>query len=99
MGANAVDFDGDVTTTAATRAIPLGPQQQAMLAELADTPAGPAFDRTYARMQVQAHGMTVASYQAYAQSGPNPALRTYVQQALPVMEQHLAMAQRLPGAR
>lgn len=99
MGANAVDFDGDVTTTAATRAIPLSPQQQAMLAELADTPAGPAFDRTYARMQVQAHAMTVSNYQAYAQSGPNPALRAYVQQALPVMQQHLAQAQRLPGAR
>lgn len=99
IGANAVDLDGDVTTTAATQVVPLSPQQQAMLAELADTPAGPAFDRTYARMQVQAHGMTVANYQAYAQSGPNPALRAYVQQALPVMQQHLAHAQRLPGAR
>ncbi|TGD95986.1 DUF4142 domain-containing protein [Methylobacterium nonmethylotrophicum] len=99
VGANAVDLDGDVTTTAATQAVPLSPQQQAMLAELADTPAGPAFDRTYARMQVQAHSMTVANYQAYAQTGPNPALRSYVQQALPVMQQHLAMAQRLPGAR
>ncbi|GJD49142.1 hypothetical protein OPKNFCMD_1872 [Methylobacterium crusticola] len=98
-GASAVDFDGDVTTTAATGVVPLGPEQQAMLAELASTPAGPGFDRTYAQMQVQAHRMTVANYQAYAQSGPNPALRAYVQQALPVMEQHLAMAERLPGAR
>ena len=60
---------------------------------------GPRFDRTYGRMQVQAHQMAIASHQAYLQSGPNPALRTYVQQVLPSMQEHLAMAQRLPGAR
>lgn len=99
VGANAVDLDGDVTTTAATNVIPLSPQQRAMLAELAETPAGPRFDRTYARMQVQSHQMAIATHQAYLQSGPNPALRTYAQQVLPSMQEHLAMAQRLPGAR
>ncbi|MFE1598334.1 DUF4142 domain-containing protein [Methylobacterium sp. ID0610] len=97
VGANA--FDGDVTTTAATTVVPLNPEQQAMLAELAQTPAGPRFDRTYARMQIQSHRMAIASHQAYLQGGPNPALRTYVSQVLPSMEEHLAMAERLPGAR
>ncbi|WP_018259680.1 DUF4142 domain-containing protein [Methylobacterium sp. WSM2598] len=91
--------DGDVTTTAATSVVPLSPEQQAMLAELAQTPPGPRFDRTYARMQVQSHRMSIAAHQAYLQSGPNPALRTYAQQVLPSMESHLAMAERLPGAR
>ncbi|WP_187371307.1 DUF4142 domain-containing protein [Methylobacterium oryzihabitans] len=98
-GAAAVDMDGDVTTTAATQVVPLSPEQQAMLNELAAAPAGPRFDQTYGQMQVQSHRMTVASYQAYAQTGPNPALRAYAEQALPVMQQHLAQAERLPGAR
>ncbi|ACL58635.1 DUF4142 domain-containing protein [Methylobacterium nodulans] len=99
VGANAFDVEGDVTTTAATSAVPLSPEQQAMLAELSRMPPGPRFDRTYARMQIQAHRMAIASHQAYLQSGPNPALRTYVQQVLPSMQEHLAMAERLPGAR
>ncbi|MGY2051529.1 DUF4142 domain-containing protein [Methylobacterium sp. JK268] len=89
----------DVTTTAATASVPLSPEQQAMLAELARTPAGPRFDRTYARIQVQAHRTAIGMTQAYLQGGPNPALRTYAEQVLPSMQEHLAMAERLPGAR
>ena len=36
--------------------------------------------------------------QAYAQGGPNPALRNYAQQALPALQMHYNQAQRLPGA-
>jgi predicted outer membrane protein len=42
--------------------------------------------------------MSIAMTQAYAQGGPNPALRNYAQQALPALQMHLQMAQRLPGA-
>lgn len=89
----------DIDTTAGTTVVQPSPQQQQMLAELAATPAGPRFDRAYGRQQVQAHQMTISMYQSYAQGGPNPALRNYAQQALPVLQEHYAEAQRLPGAR
>jgi predicted outer membrane protein len=92
-------FDGDVDTTAGTTVIPPNPQQQAMLAELSETPAGPRFDRLYGAMQVKSHEMAIGMYQSYATSGPNPALRAHAEQALPVLQQHYQMAQRLPGAR
>jgi len=90
---------GDVNTTAGTTLVQPNPQQQAMLAELSQTPAGPRFDRLYGSMQVQSHQMAIPMYQSYAANGPNPALRAHAQQALPVLEQHYQMAQRLPGAR
>jgi predicted outer membrane protein len=90
---------GDVDTTAGTTLVQPSPQQQAMLAELSQTPAGPRFDRLYGSMQVQAHQMALPMYQSYAANGPNPALRAHAQQALPVLEHHYQMAQRLPGAR
>ncbi|MGU3536256.1 DUF4142 domain-containing protein [Methylobacterium sp. A54F] len=86
---------GDVDMTAGTTIVQPNPQQQAMLAELSATPPGARFDRLYVQQQLQAHQMTIGMTQAYAQGGPNPALRTYAQQALPVLEQHYTMAQRL----
>ncbi|MCJ2079272.1 DUF4142 domain-containing protein [Methylobacterium sp. E-016] len=91
--------NADVDQTAGTTVVQPSPEQQAMLAELSATPAGPRFDRLYVSQQVQAHRMTIGMTEAYASSGPNPALRTYAQQALPVLQHHYGMAQRLPGAR
>ena len=89
---------GDAGVTGASTVVPPNPEQQAMLAELSATPAGPRFDRLYASQQLQAHQMTIAMTQAYAQGGPNPALRNYAQQALPALQMHYDHAQRLPGA-
>ena len=89
----------DVDTTAGTTVVQPNPQQQQMLAELNATPPGARFDRLYGRQQVMAHQMSIGMHQSYAQSGPNPALRNYAQQALPVLQQHYSEAQRLPGAR
>jgi len=90
---------GDVDTTAGTTLVQPNPQQQAMLAELSQTPAGPRFDSLYGRMQVQSHEMTIGMFRSYAASGPNPALRAHAEQALPVLQSHYQMAQSLPGAR
>ena len=90
---------GDATATGASTLVPPNAQQQAMLAELSATPAGPRFDRLYASQQIQAHQMSIAMTQAYAQGGPNPALRNYAQQALPALQMHYDHAQRLAGAR
>jgi len=89
---------GGVEATGATSMVPPNQQQQAMLAELSATPAGPRFDRLYVQQQVQSHQMAIGMTQAYAQSGPNPALRTYAQQVLPSLQEHYSMLQRMPGA-
>lgn len=89
---------GDMMATGASTIVQPGPQQQAMLAELSATPPGARFDRLYASQQIQAHQMAISMTQAYAQGGPNPALRNYAQQALPALEMHYNQAQRLPGA-
>ncbi|MDP4003236.1 DUF4142 domain-containing protein [Methylobacterium sp. NEAU K] len=89
---------GDAMSTGAATIVPPSPEQQAMLAELSATPPGPRFDRLYATQQIQAHRMTIAMTQGYAQGGPNPALRNYAQQALPALQMHYDQAQRLPGA-
>ncbi len=85
-------------STGAGTMVPPNQQQQAMLAELSATPAGPRFDRLYVSQQVQSHQMAIGMTQAYAQSGPNPALRTYAQQVLPSLQEHYSMLQRMPGA-
>lgn len=82
--------------TGASTLVPPNPQQQAMLAELSATPAGARFDRLYVQQQIQSHQMAIGMTQAYAQGGPNPALRTYAQQVLPSLEQHYSMLQRMP---
>ena len=74
------------------------PEEQQMLAQLQATPAGPAFDLAYRDMQVAAHQKAVALFQNYAASGDNPTLRATAAQALPKLQQHLAMAQSLAVA-
>lgn len=69
-----------------------------MLNQLASA-RGPGFDRLYGRMQYAGHQEAVAMYSAYAQGGSDPGLRTFAQQALPTLQQHLAMAARMTGAR
>jgi predicted outer membrane protein len=59
---------------------------------------GAQFDALYGQMQVQAHREAVGLYSAYAQVGTDPSLRAFAAQTLPHLQQHLAMARRLPGA-
>ena len=59
---------------------------------------GPQFDRTYAQMQVAAHREAVGLFATYAQAGTDPGLRTFAQQTLPHLQEHLAIARSLPGA-
>ena len=70
------------------------PPEQAMLAQLRAAPAG-TFDVAYRDAQVMAHQKAIALFQNYASSGDNPTLRAAAAQALPKLQQHLAMAQAL----
>lgn len=75
----------------------LDPRHVTMINDLA-VAQGADFDRRYAIQQVAAHRDAVALLQNYAQSGDNPALRQWATQSLPMIQEHLRLAQMLPGA-
>ena len=57
------------------------------------TMSGNAFDIAYMQHMVQDHQTTVADFQKQAQSGSDPALKAFAQKQLPILQQHLQMAQ------
>lgn len=61
--------------------------------------SGPAFDAAYGQMQFVSHQEALALHSFYAQSGTDPNLRAFAAQTAPIVEEHLAMSQRLPGMR
>lgn len=56
---------------------------------LRDTPAKD-FDRVYVHMMVPDHRQTVQMFEKYALTGKDPDVRSFVQQTLPVLKEHLA---------
>ena len=50
---------------------------------------GQSFDQLYVHMMVPGHRSTVALFQRYALNGKDPALKTFAQQTLPILKQHL----------
>jgi putative membrane protein len=65
-----------------------------MLANLRAAPMG-SFDMAFRDAQIQAHQEALALHQGYATSGDIPALRTTAGAAVPIIQQHLNMAQSL----
>jgi putative membrane protein len=55
--------------------------------------SGNAFDTAYMQHMVQDHKQTVADFQKQAQSGGDPALKSFAQKYLPIIQQHLQMAE------
>jgi len=55
--------------------------------------SGNAFDAAYMQQMVQDHQKTVADFQKQAQSGTDPSLKSFAQKHLPLLQQHLQMAQ------
>jgi putative membrane protein len=51
---------------------------------------GKDFDRIYVHMMVPDHRSAVALFQKYAVTGKDPDIKTFVQQTLPVLKDHLA---------
>jgi putative membrane protein len=54
------------------------------------------FDKTYAKQQVDGHQEAVNLFDAYAKKGDNAALKAFAQKTLPVIQQHLDEAKKLP---
>lgn len=68
-------------------------QQIAQLGTLKDT----AFDRLFAASEVGAHRKTIGQMDRAASAVKNPALEAWVKQSIPVLQEHLQLAQNLPS--
>jgi putative membrane protein len=56
---------------------------------------GTAFDRRFAQEMVSGHTKAIAVYKNEAANAQNPALKSYAEQALPVLQKHLDQAKTL----
>jgi predicted outer membrane protein/sporulation protein YlmC with PRC-barrel domain len=88
---------GEALKTAATgQTLPQSlDQSHAGLLQTLQGASGPDFDRRYVRQQVNAHQESVQLYETFARTGDNPQLKTFAQQTLPTLQQHLKAAQEL----
>jgi putative membrane protein len=55
-----------------------------------------SFDKTYAEQQVDGHEDAEDLFEKYAKRGDNASLKQFAQTTLPVIQQHLAEARKLP---
>ena len=90
--------NGQLKELAAAANIPLpnapDAEDQAMRERL-DKVQGNAFDRDYIRGQITAHQETVQLFEYEIGSGQDTRLKNFASQTLPVIMQHLEMAQRI----
>jgi putative membrane protein len=73
----------------------MGAEHQRTYDDLARLRGG-AFDRTYAQAMVQDHQEDLRDYQAEAQNGTDPDVKAFAARHVPLLQEHLRMAQRLP---
>jgi putative membrane protein len=75
--------------------LPTGPdrEQQELRARL-EKLNGAAFDRAFVEAQVKDHQKDVQFYQTESTRLQDPQLRSFAQQTLPVLQEHLQMAER-----
>lgn len=71
------------------------PAQQSMLDQLRSAGTGYSFDQAFQQVQISAHQQALALHQNYATSGDVPALKATAAQIVPVVQNHLNMAQSL----
>lgn len=57
--------------------------------------SGAEFDRMYMSHMVKDHEKDVKEFEKQAQSGSDPALRSFAEQTLPILRQHLELARSL----
>jgi putative membrane protein len=69
--------------------------EKAKMLKTLSSASGEKFDAMYVKAQLQAHEQALQLMQSYAQSGDNPALRQFAQQGIPIIQQHLQLAQQI----
>jgi putative membrane protein len=72
----------------------LDERHQAIVQQLDDA-EGETFDAAYIDAQVQAHAEAVALMTGYSQNGENEALKGFAEEALPVVQMHYEMVQKM----
>jgi putative membrane protein len=60
---------------------------------------GREFDQAYSQHELRDHEQDVALFRQEATSGQNPALKSFAQKTLPILQQHLQLAQGLNAGR
>lgn len=75
----------------------LTPRHSQLLAQLQQAQDA-EFDELYTTLQVQAHQEAVTLHSNYAEAGEEGAVRSFATETLPVLEQHLTMAQELDAS-
>ncbi len=70
------------------------PEERKTLSELRKL-RGAALDRAYIDDMVQDHQKDVQLFQQEAQSGTNPQMKSFAQETLPTLQQHLSQAEEL----
>jgi len=69
-------------------------RHEAMLEKLQGA-SGESFDAAYIDAQVMAHQEAVALMSSYAENGDNESLKEFASEALPVVQSHLEMVQKM----
>lgn len=59
--------------------------------------SGAEFDRMYMQHMVKGHSRDVAEFEKQAEQGTDPAVRSFAQQTLPILREHLTLAESLAG--
>jgi putative membrane protein len=73
----------------------MGAEHQRIYDDLAKL-RGSAFDRAYAQAMVRDHQEDLRAYQAEAQNGTDPDVKAFAARYVPILQEHLRMAQQLP---
>ncbi len=73
----------------------IGAEHQQTYDELAKLRGG-AFDRAYAQAMVKDHQEDLRAYQEEAANGTDPDVKAFAARHVPILEEHLRVAQRLP---
>ena len=73
----------------------IGAEQQQIYDDLARL-RGAAFDHEYARAMVQDHQEDLRAYQEEAANGTDPDVKAFAARQVPLLQEHLRVAQRLP---
>jgi putative membrane protein len=76
----------------------MGAEHQAVYDRLAAL-RGRAFDRAFAQAMAQDHREDIQAFQTEARDGTDPDVKAFAARQLPVLQEHMRMAQQLEGAR
>jgi len=69
---------------------------KALSDELARTPPGKRFAKTYVDVQIRALRDDLAAFQAYSRGGDDERMKFFAQELVPVLRGHLDQAEKLP---